>query len=105
MITRVYTEDGDEIPSRLGSFSFFLFFVAGGLWFILENIPSWFSTPADVYCSGKDDVRDPMQGSIKLTSFLPAPGLNEELVQLLLIRDELHTEQDAMLVDIEDLTR
>ncbi|XP_062354936.1 schwannomin-interacting protein 1 isoform X1 [Cinclus cinclus] len=32
-------------------------------------------------------------------------GLNEELVQLLLIRDELHTEQDAMLVDIEDLTR
>lgn len=34
-----------------------------------------------------------------------APGLNEELVQLLLIRDELHTEQDAMLVDIEDLTR
>lgn len=33
------------------------------------------------------------------------PGLNEELVQLLLIRDELHTEQDAMLVDIEDLTR
>lgn len=37
--------------------------------------------------------------------FSPAPGLNEELVQLLLIRDELHTEQDAMLVDIEDLTR
>lgn len=34
-----------------------------------------------------------------------SPGLNEELVQLLLIRDELHTEQDAMLVDIEDLTR
>lgn len=32
-------------------------------------------------------------------------GLNEELVQLLLIRDELHTEQDAMLVDIEDWTR
>lgn len=38
-------------------------------------------------------------------SLLSAPGLNEELVQLLLIRDELHTEQDAMLVDIEDLTR
>ncbi|XP_066890019.1 schwannomin-interacting protein 1 isoform X5 [Kogia breviceps] len=32
-------------------------------------------------------------------------SLNEELVQLLLTRDELHTEQDAMLVDIEDLTR
>ncbi|XP_053162112.1 schwannomin-interacting protein 1 isoform X1 [Hemicordylus capensis] len=31
-------------------------------------------------------------------------SLNEELVQLLLVRDELHTEQDAMLVDIEDLT-
>lgn len=43
-----------------------------------------------------------------ITNSLPfslAPGLNEELVQLLLIRDELHTEQDAMLVDIEDLTR
>lgn len=35
----------------------------------------------------------------------PLAGLNEELVQLLLVRDELHTEQDAMLVDIEDLTR
>lgn len=32
-------------------------------------------------------------------------GFNEELVQLLLMRDELHVEQDAMLVDIEDLTR
>lgn len=38
-------------------------------------------------------------------SLLSASGLNEELVQLLVIRDELHTEQDAMLVDIEDLTR
>lgn len=37
--------------------------------------------------------------------FFSKSGLNEELVQLLLIRDELHTEQDAMLVDIEDLTR
>lgn len=26
-------------------------------------------------------------------------------MQLLLLRDELHVEQDAMLVDIEDLTR
>lgn len=34
-----------------------------------------------------------------------AAGFNEELVQLLLLRDELHVEQDAMLVDIEDLTR
>uniref|UniRef100_UPI00358DE749 schwannomin-interacting protein 1 isoform X4 n=1 Tax=Myxine glutinosa TaxID=7769 RepID=UPI00358DE749 len=32
-------------------------------------------------------------------------NLNEELMQLLLVRDELHMEQDAMLVDIEDLTR
>lgn len=37
--------------------------------------------------------------------FLSYTGLNEELVQLLLMRDELHVEQDAMLVDIEDLTR
>lgn len=36
---------------------------------------------------------------------LTPTGLNEELVQLLLLRDELHVEQDAMLVDIEDLTR
>ncbi|XP_026234944.1 schwannomin-interacting protein 1 isoform X2 [Anabas testudineus] len=32
-------------------------------------------------------------------------SLNDELVQLLLMRDELHMEQDAMLVEIEDLTR
>lgn len=40
-----------------------------------------------------------------LRSFLFTPGLNDELVQLLLKRDELHMEQDAMLVEIEDLTR
>ncbi|KAI8484711.1 hypothetical protein Bbelb_376520, partial [Branchiostoma belcheri] len=31
-------------------------------------------------------------------------SLNEELVQALMVRDELHMEQDSMLVDIEDLT-
>lgn len=58
--------------------------------------------------AGKDDVR--VSNGFPRSSqthplFSLAPGLNEELVQLLLIRDELHTEQDAMLVDIEDLTR
>lgn len=32
-------------------------------------------------------------------------SLNEDLVQLLMERDELHMEQDSMLVDVEDLTR
>lgn len=40
-----------------------------------------------------------------MLTLLTLTGLNEELVQLLLLRDELHVEQDAMLVDIEDLTR
>ena len=35
----------------------------------------------------------------------PSTGLNEELVQMLLKRDDCHMEQDSMLVDIEDLTR
>lgn len=42
---------------------------------------------------------------IRFILFSYYPGLNEELVQLLVVRDELHMEQDAMLVDIEDLTR
>jgi len=31
--------------------------------------------------------------------------LNEGLVKFLMDRDDLHMEQDSMLVDIEDLTR
>lgn len=31
--------------------------------------------------------------------------LNEKLVRYLIGRDDLHMEQDSMLVDIEDLTR
>lgn len=41
---------------------------------------------------------------VYISLIFPA-GLNEELVQLLVLRDELHVEQDAMLVDVEDLTR
>jgi hypothetical protein len=36
--------------------------------------------------------------------FFDVAGLNEELVHLLIERDDLHMEQDSMLVDIEDLT-
>ncbi|KAI2667337.1 Schwannomin-interacting protein 1 [Labeo rohita] len=52
------------------------------------------------------DMRDMSLGQLQvdLTCNYIA-GLNEELVQLLLMRDELHMEQDAMLVDVEDLTR
>ncbi|KAJ8687285.1 hypothetical protein QAD02_023079 [Eretmocerus hayati] len=32
-------------------------------------------------------------------------NLNEELVEGLMLRDDLHMEQDSMLVDVEDLTR
>lgn len=32
-------------------------------------------------------------------------SLNEQLVKSLMTRDDLHMEQDSMLVDIEDLTR
>lgn len=39
-----------------------------------------------------------------LNSFI-FPDLNESLVRFLMERDDLHMEQDSMLVDIEDLTR
>ncbi|KAF7705926.1 schwannomin-interacting protein 1 [Silurus meridionalis] len=54
------------------------------------------------------DLRDMSLGQLQvITNDLHSQiqGLNEELVQLLLLRDELHMEQDAMLVDVEDLTR
>lgn len=54
------------------------------------------------------DLRDMSLGQLQvITNDLHSQiqGLNEELVQLLLLRDELHVEQDAMLVDVEDLTR
>ncbi|XP_042561672.1 schwannomin-interacting protein 1-like, partial [Clupea harengus] len=54
------------------------------------------------------DLRDMSLGQLQvITNDLHSQiqSLNEELVQLLLRRDELHVEQDAMLVDVEDLTR
>lgn len=54
------------------------------------------------------DLRDMTHGQLQVIVndlHSQIEGLNEELVQLLLMRDELHMEQDAMLVDIEDLTR
>ncbi|XP_072297551.1 schwannomin-interacting protein 1-like isoform X1 [Eucyclogobius newberryi] len=56
----------------------------------------------------RGDMRDMNLGQLQvITNDLHSQvqSLNEELVQLLLLRDELHVEQDAMLVDIEDLTR
>ncbi|XP_056277112.1 schwannomin-interacting protein 1 [Pseudoliparis swirei] len=56
----------------------------------------------------RGDMRDMSLGQLQVISndlHSQIQSLNEELVQLLLIRDELHVEQDAMLVDIEDLTR
>ncbi|XP_062409779.1 schwannomin-interacting protein 1-like [Sardina pilchardus] len=54
------------------------------------------------------DLRDMSLGQLQvITNDLHSQiqSLNEELVELLLLRDELHVEQDAMLVDVEDLTR
>ncbi|XP_049602908.1 schwannomin-interacting protein 1 isoform X3 [Syngnathus scovelli] len=56
----------------------------------------------------RGDMRDMSLGQLQvITNDLHSQiqSLNEELVQLLLLRDEQHVEQDAMLVDIEDLTR
>ncbi|XP_063074846.1 schwannomin-interacting protein 1-like [Engraulis encrasicolus] len=54
------------------------------------------------------DLRDMSLGQLQvITNNLHSQiqSLNEELVQLLVLRDELHVEQDAMLVDVEDMTR
>uniref|UniRef100_A0A2K6FLR5 Schwannomin interacting protein 1 C-terminal domain-containing protein n=1 Tax=Propithecus coquereli TaxID=379532 RepID=A0A2K6FLR5_PROCO len=54
------------------------------------------------------DLRDMTTGQLQVIVnglHSQIESLNEELVQLLLIRDELHTEQDATLADIEVLTR
>ncbi|XP_036841604.1 schwannomin-interacting protein 1 isoform X1 [Oncorhynchus mykiss] len=56
----------------------------------------------------RGDMRDMSLGQLQvITNDLHSQiqSLNEELVQLLLMRDELHVEQDAMLVDVEDMTR
>ncbi|XP_061829005.1 schwannomin-interacting protein 1 isoform X3 [Nerophis lumbriciformis] len=55
-----------------------------------------------------NDLRDMTLGQLQVIVndlHSQIESLNEELVQLLVVRDELHMEQDAMLVDIEDLTR
>ncbi|XP_067109761.1 schwannomin-interacting protein 1-like [Osmerus mordax] len=54
------------------------------------------------------DMRDMSLGHLQVITndmHSQIQSLNEELVKLLLVRDELHMEQDAMLVNIEDLTR
>lgn len=40
-----------------------------------------------------------------LFELLPILGLNEELVEIVVSRDELHMQQDSILVNIEDLQR
>ncbi|KAL0966621.1 hypothetical protein UPYG_G00297540 [Umbra pygmaea] len=67
---------------------------------ITEGLMKW--------CLRKVDMQDMSLGQLQvITNDLHSQiqSLNEELVQLLLLRDELHVEQDAMLVDVEDLTR
>uniref|UniRef100_A0A7N8XNA4 Uncharacterized LOC113134636 n=1 Tax=Mastacembelus armatus TaxID=205130 RepID=A0A7N8XNA4_9TELE len=56
----------------------------------------------------RGDMKDMSLGQLQfITNDLISQikSLNEELVQLLLMRDELHVEQDARLVDIEDIIR